>query len=497
MGLCGEDAEVSEKLIGAILLVSSSTIGASMLALPTVTHRAGFPPSALTLIAGWVYMCASGLLLLEVSAEVGSRPEMTGREVNFISMVHTTLGVFGEALAWLGIGLSGPCFFCAYIVQDGAIISEVLQSVTGVETPLFVGCIAFTAVFGSLIVAGTETVDRWNRVLSVGLALSFLTLLIVSAPHMSPANLLYASWFKAVPVVAITLNAFCFHGVIPSVLSYLDHNVRAAAKAVVVGSAIPLVVYLAWNALVLGITPFRGWRAFEGSSGSVLVAMQTAAGVPAVLPIASTFAFLAVATSFLGFGIGFVDFLSDGLKVRNDGAPRLYLCALCMFPPLALSLFNPDIFFRVIEFSGVLGTILFGLFPPMMVLALRREGQGHTLSANTVVDEVINSGGDTNNLHQQPLDCGEISHEEGLNGSSQKQSTLLQIGQAVDDCIIIEEEDCFSGNGLVVTDESEPTSKPKEFELLLGGMPALWLMLLVSFMIVIMEIVDQFIVPLR
>jgi len=202
MGLCGEDAEVSEKLIGAILLVSSSTIGASMLALPTVTHRAGFPPSALTLIAGWVYMCASGLLLLEVSAEVGSRPEMTGREVNFISMVHTTLGVFGEALAWLGIGLSGPCFFCAYIVQVGAIISEVLQSVTGVETPLFVGCIAFTAVFGSLIVAGTETVDRWNRVLSVGLALSFLTLLIVSAPHMSPANLLYASWFKAVPVVS-------------------------------------------------------------------------------------------------------------------------------------------------------------------------------------------------------------------------------------------------------------------------------------------------------
>lgn len=53
-------------LPGAIALVAGTTVGAGMLALPAVCQGSGFVPSTFALTGCWIYMLATGLLVLEV-----------------------------------------------------------------------------------------------------------------------------------------------------------------------------------------------------------------------------------------------------------------------------------------------------------------------------------------------------------------------------------------------------------------------------------------------
>lgn len=82
------------QLIGGILLVSGTTIGAGMLALPVSTGLAGFIPSIILLFVFWLYMTYTAFLMLEVNLWMGPH-------TNLISMAKNTLGTIGEGVSWL------------------------------------------------------------------------------------------------------------------------------------------------------------------------------------------------------------------------------------------------------------------------------------------------------------------------------------------------------------------------------------------------------------
>ena len=54
-------------VFGAAALVTGTTVGAGILALPAVTLSSGLGPSSLLLGGVWVYMACSGLLIAEVN----------------------------------------------------------------------------------------------------------------------------------------------------------------------------------------------------------------------------------------------------------------------------------------------------------------------------------------------------------------------------------------------------------------------------------------------
>jgi len=82
------------RLLGAILLVSGTTIGAGMLALPVITGLAGFIPAILIMTAIWLFMMLTAFYLLEVNLRIKD-------ESNLISMMHKTLGRPGEIISWI------------------------------------------------------------------------------------------------------------------------------------------------------------------------------------------------------------------------------------------------------------------------------------------------------------------------------------------------------------------------------------------------------------
>ncbi|KAM0867829.1 hypothetical protein ACQ4PT_041728 [Festuca glaucescens] len=85
-------------VIGSILLVAGTTVGAGILAIPAVTQEAGFLASAVTCIFCWMHMVVTGLLVAEVN--VNTMCELGSGGVSLVSMAKRTQGTFGVRTAW-------------------------------------------------------------------------------------------------------------------------------------------------------------------------------------------------------------------------------------------------------------------------------------------------------------------------------------------------------------------------------------------------------------
>ena len=138
----------TNRLIGAILLVAGTTIGAAMLALPVTTGLAGFIPALVVMTVVWLFMMLTAFYLLEVNLRLKG-------ESNIISMMHVTLGKKGEIVSWITYLLLLYALIAAYMVGASQIIANFLQDVLPFTVPdwgwpliifiIFAICVYWTA----------------------------------------------------------------------------------------------------------------------------------------------------------------------------------------------------------------------------------------------------------------------------------------------------------------------------------------------------------------
>lgn len=352
------------KLIGTILLIAGSCIGAGMLGLPVLTATAGFQPSTALFLIAWLFMMTTGLLLLEVNLWYTD-------EISLISMTERTLGTIGKWVCWGTFLFLFYSVLVAYVTASGSLFADGLLAVFGISSPAWVGSLLFTLLFGALIFYGVSAVDQVNRVLMCGLIASYLLLLYLGAPHVNRDHLQEVNWKASLLVIPPMVISFGYHNLIPSLTTYLQRHRRHLILSIVIGSLIPLAVYLVWEWLMLGIVPMEGpggYRQILGEGHTATHALAQTVGSSWIATAAESFAFFAIVTSFLSLSLSFVDFLSDGLGIAKDTAGKALLSTMTLAPPFALALLYPTIFLVALNYAGAFGAvILFGLLPALMV----------------------------------------------------------------------------------------------------------------------------------
>lgn len=351
-------------LPGAIALVAGTTVGAGMLALPSVCQRSGFVPSTCTLTVCWLYMVATGLLLLEVNLD--TMCESGGGGVSLISMTERTLGKNGTRLAWCAYVFLHYALLVAYVSRVGEIVGEAThldQSICSV---------AFAAGLGGFVYAAPDkTLENVNNALVAAVIGTFVPLLLIASRGVDVANLTsFSDWSEVPGTVAVIALAFVYHNVIPVVATQLEGDRNKSRAALFVGTAIPFAMFTLWDGAVLG-----GVSAEDLAAGINLDPLSTLQGTsPAAAGLVKSFSVFAVSTSFLGFVLGLVDFLSDGFGWREEGDARPY--AATLIPPTIFAVSNPDIFLSALDTAGAFGVMtLFGCLPPAMAWA-NRHGEG-------------------------------------------------------------------------------------------------------------------------
>ena len=351
-------------VFGGSLLVAGTTIGVGMLALPVATGPAGFFPSFIVYILCWLFMLCTGFLIIEVNLSTPNAP-------GFISMATQILGPIGKIFSWIAYLFLFLTVMIAHVAGGGDIL---LQIPNWPLSPM-TSAILYTGALVPIIYLGTQWVDRINMLLISGVVLFYLGFVAVSATSIQPNFLTYTNWSKAWIGIPILIAAFTYQIIIPTLMTYLNNDVKKTRLSLVIGASIPLVVYLIWEILILGIIPFEGVHGLKEAAElgqSAVAPLKHYVQSEWITTFSTWFSFFALTTSFVPLALSFFDFLADGLKWEKKGAKRLYLCLAVFGIPLLIAIYYPHIFLVALGYAGGVSCgFLFGLLPPVMAYVCR------------------------------------------------------------------------------------------------------------------------------
>lgn len=353
-----------KELIGGVLLVSGTTIGAAMLALPTITGLAGFFPSIILFVFYWMLLTYSAFLMLEATLFMGGK-------TNIISMARKTLGFPGEAASWTFYLFLLYALTTAYLTGSSQIMQDMFQAVFGLDLPHYAGVLPLLLVFGYFVYHGTKAVDFVNRLLMTGLAIAYFLMIVTLFPEVKTDNLRHTAWKYLLISNSVIATSFGFHIIIPTLSCYLNRDVKKLTLSLLIGSFIPLIIYILWVFVSLGIIPIEGAFGIkegylEGENGVHL--LTGILGNNWLSMIARFFSFFAIITSFLGVSLSLQDFLADGFKVKKTPSGKSVLFLLTFLPPLIIMWLNPRAFLTALEYAGAFGVMtLLVLMPALMV----------------------------------------------------------------------------------------------------------------------------------
>lgn len=351
-------------IIGGMLLLAGSCIGAGMLGLPIMTGLSGFYPSLIAFFGAWAFMTLTGLLLVESNG-------WFSKKVNLITMVGHTLGKNGKVACWVLYLFLFYSVLVAYIAGIGGLVSTIFKQYFSLSVPDWSGSLFFVILFGWVVYLGTRPVDLWNRVLMVGKIAVFIALVFLGVSHVQPALLNRSDPGYALYALPILVISFGFHNMIPSLTDYFQNDIKKVRLSIILGGLFALVIYLIWQIIVLGIVPLEGESGILATLKQGGEASQSLVGVLGsnwVSYFATFLAFFAILTSFLAQSLSLSHFLADGLKISYKKHEEKWLVVLTLLPPLVLAILYPNIFLKSLNFAGgICAVILFGIMPVMMV----------------------------------------------------------------------------------------------------------------------------------
>lgn len=348
-------------IIGSILLVAGTSIGGGMLALPILTSQGGFLPSIIIYLLTWILMAATGLLYLELCIWVN-------QETNLVTLAKKTLGSAGHVLTWVVYLFFFYCLTVAYVVGTQNFFNFFIGSVLNP----WITSLLFLMIFTPIIYLGARAVEGLNNLFMLGLILAYVFFVVLGIPKMQFDRLLESDFKYSLIAFPVIFTAFGYQGIVPSITFYLKKNVKMIRLVILLGSFIPFIIYIIWEALVLGVIPKEYLAQALVKGENAIYPFQILLGQQKITLMGQFFAFFALASSLLGVTLGLRDFLADGLKIKKDPKGKVLLCSLIFVPPVILSIYYPQIFLKALGLAGGIGSaLLLAVLPIVMVWSKR------------------------------------------------------------------------------------------------------------------------------
>ncbi|WP_295891067.1 aromatic amino acid transport family protein [uncultured Vibrio sp.] len=357
----------NSKIFGSTLIIAGTTIGAGMLALPIASAGIGFTTSIIIMLGLWALMAFTALLMLELH-------QYADKNATLHTLAKQILGKKGQWVATFAMLFLFYSLCAAYIAGGGAQFSERLATWTGGGVSPKVATVLFTLIVAIIVTFGTHAVDKVNRLLFVSKLVAMIIALSFLAPNVTQSYLLsmpveQGFILAAIPVI---FTSFGFHGSIPAVVNYLDGDTRSLRKAIIIGSSIPLIVYVFWQIVTLGVVSQNELVQSSGLT-SLLNQLATTVQKSNISQLVGVFADLALLTSFLGVSLGLFEFLADSIKSKTNNDNRSFAAMITFVPPLGFALFYPQGFIMALGYAAIALAVLAIFLPVLMVHKVRKS----------------------------------------------------------------------------------------------------------------------------
>lgn len=337
----------------AVVILMGTIVGAGVFGIPYAVWRPG-------LILGLILLVALGLITLYVNLLYGEVALRTPGKHRLVGFARKYFNKKGQVIATATsiIGLYGS--FLAYLVLGGIFLYNLFNPY--LRGSLEIYSLIFFLLGALGIILGIKVISRAELIMVGLLLVTLLVIVILGIPKLQGENMAVMHGSKFFFPYGVILFALGGASAIPELVEVLERRSQKIKKAILLGTFIPLLVYLIFTIWVVGITGPR-------VSQDTISSLKNYLGWPA-LYLGSLFGFLAVITSFFTLGLNLKKIFWYDYKLNQHFASLLVLAV-----PLLLFILGLRDFIKIISLVGVFMGGIEGILIVMLFRAARKKGK--------------------------------------------------------------------------------------------------------------------------
>ena len=360
------------KQMGAMYLILGTCVAAGMLGLPIATAQNSYGLTVMMVLSAWSLMTLGAWCLLQVNLwlEPGT---------NLISMSSQTLGPVIKSITWVVYLMLLYSLICAYLAASGDVFQTLLSQIH-IHIPRWLATVSATVILGGIVYRGIRSVDLVNRFLMTVKLLVCLLLILAVIPHAHTSMLKIggSQWHGASWLVIVC--SFGYAIILPSIREYLQSNKKQLTIVLLIGSILPVILYLVWIAVIQGAltrSGVHGLLAMNGSDNTnsmLMLEIVRLTHYGFIQSIGVMFISICSVTGLLGVSLCLMDFLADGLHKEKQGHHKIILAAITFTPPMLIVLLRPSIFIHALAYAGMCCLYILVALPIAMYIVGKFNG---------------------------------------------------------------------------------------------------------------------------
>lgn len=358
-------------VVSTALLITANEFGAGSLVLPQLVQGPGLALSSGVFIGAYFVNLLSGIVLAEVAirqkeSSDSSHDTSAAAASSLKEIVETNLHSPLLANTVSIISISVNALVIAFDLSRTGILAHQMTGVLDASAMSML----WAAILATLL--GTQSSQRISNIASVCVTFLFLSFGSLLLPGLAQTDASFAwtqpglavndHWWTTLGHVApIILMSLTFQNVVPTVTRIHNYDRTKTVASMVLGSLIPLVMYVAWCVACLG-------------GGIDLEGLHSAGG-----PLLAVFSLSALAGSSIGCGLSCASEMKNFIQTSNApgedealscNTTELSLSTACVTIALPLSLAlavaswgNGDLTPALSVAGGLGSPLLYGILP--------------------------------------------------------------------------------------------------------------------------------------
>ncbi len=337
----------NKKFWATAFTLTGTMIGAGILGLPYVFAKSGFLIGIFWLLVLGAIMILANLYLAEITLRTKGKHQLAGYAKQY-------LGEKGGALMFFAVVFGIYSALLAYLIGEGQSLSQIITGTTDYAVYFGIGFWILLTLLLREGLHGLKKVETWGVLAIVGIILGMF---IYLSPNIQPINLLYTnntSFFLPFGVVMFALLGFTS---IPELRLEIKGNEKMFKKAIFVGTLIPIILYILFTSIFIGILGVNITEIATLSFGKILNLL----GIFTML------------TSYLVLSFSLKDMYKYDLKLSKKR--RFFWVSLVpLIIYLVATKFNLDSFIKIIGIGGVISGGLTGILILMINSKSKSKG---------------------------------------------------------------------------------------------------------------------------
>ena len=319
--------------IGTML---GAIVGAGILAIPYVMAQSG-------LLLGFILTVVLGLSLLLVNLMAGEIVLRTKKQHQLTGYAEKYLGSWGKRVMMFSMVFSIYGALTAYLIGLG----ETAAAIFHWGNPLMYTIICFI-IASSIIYRGVKATGTVDSILMGLLMVIIFFITVFSYQNINFDRLTALNLAKLFAPYGVVLFALMGIPAVPEVQEVLEQQKQKMKKVLIIGSLIPIFLYLLFAGVVVGVIGLENFEVLAPNQRIATVALSIYSS-PILGIFANLIAILAMFTSFLTLGTAMIE-----MYEYDYAFSHLWALLLTFILPLLIALFSLSTFITVIAVTGAI-----------------------------------------------------------------------------------------------------------------------------------------------